>query len=92
VESVLSQAPLVAQLFVHGDSAEDKLVAVVVLDEDAAAVWLRSMESKSQGSSETELETAVLAQMREVGRQNGLKGYELVYGGNAPNHIRNLES
>jgi long-subunit acyl-CoA synthetase (AMP-forming) len=85
VESALSQAPLVAQLFVHGDSSEDKLVAIAVLDEDAVTVWLKAMEFKSQGSSDTDLEAAVLAQMKEVGRQNGLKGYELVYGGNTSN-------
>jgi hypothetical protein len=56
-----------------------------VLDEDAVAVWLKAMEFKSQGSSDTDLEAAVLAQMKEVGRQNGLKGYELVYGGNTSN-------
>ena len=81
METILTQASLVGQLFVHGDSSEDKLVAVVVPDEDVVAVWRRAGESSSQGTSDEDLGSAVLAQMKDIGRQNGLKGYELVYAG-----------
>ena len=81
MESILSQAPLVAQLYVHGDSTEDKLVAIAVPDEEAVALWLKTSGTSAEGGVEEDLESAILSQMKEVGRQSGLKGYELIYGG-----------
>lgn len=81
MESILSQAPLVAQLYVHGDSTEDKLVAIAVPDEEAVALWLKTSRTSAEGGVEEDLESAILSQMKEVGRQSGLKGYELIYGG-----------
>ena len=46
MEGILSQAPLVSQLFIHGESTEDKLVAVVVLDEEAVRMWRAQSVSK----------------------------------------------
>ena len=46
MEGILSQAPLVSQLFIHGESTEDKLVAVVVLDEEAVKMWRAQSVSK----------------------------------------------
>ena len=72
-----------SQIFLHGDSTEDKLVAVVVLDDDAVKAWrleFRPSDSTGRDSNVT-LEEAVLEQMMETGRRLGLKGYELVYAG-----------
>ena len=72
-----------SQIFLHGDSTEDKLVAVVVLDDDAVKAWrLEPRPSDTTGTdSNVVLEEAVLEQMMETGRRLGLKGYELVYAG-----------
>jgi len=39
VENVLSRAPLVSQIFVHGQSTENCVVAVVVPDQEEAEKW-----------------------------------------------------
>jgi long-chain acyl-CoA synthetase len=79
VEGILGQSPLILQIFVYGDSAEDKLVAVVVLDEEV--VKSLRLEGLDMGDDTDVLKTAVLTQMKETGRVLGLKGFELVYSG-----------
>jgi long-chain acyl-CoA synthetase len=78
VEGILGQSPLISQIFVYGDSAEDKLVAIVVLDEDAVKSW-RLEGSKGEAGDKDLLKAAVLTQMKDTGRGLGLKGFELVY-------------
>jgi long-chain acyl-CoA synthetase len=78
VEGILGQSPLISQIFVYGDSAEDKLVAMVVLDEDAVKSW-RLEGSKEEVGDKDSLKAAVLTQMKDTGRGLGLKGFELVY-------------
>ena len=78
VEGILGQSSLVSQIFVYGDSAEDKLVAMVVLDEDAVKSW-RLEGSKGEAGDKDLLKAAVLTQMKDTGRGLGLKGFELVY-------------
>lgn len=77
VEGILGQSHFISQIFVYGDSAEDKLVAVVVLDEDAVKSWREG--SKGEVGDEDSLKAAVLTQMKDTGRGLGLKGFELVY-------------
>jgi long-chain acyl-CoA synthetase len=80
VEGILGQSSLISQIFVYGDSAEDKLVAVVALDEDAVKAWrLEGEGSKGGGDDSDSLKAAVLTQMKDTGRGLGLKGFELVY-------------
>ena len=49
IEGILSNARLVSQIFVHGDSTQDKLVAAVVPDEEAVMVWLKSNKEGGGG-------------------------------------------
>lgn len=90
IEGILTQVPLVSQLFLYGESTESRLVAVVVLDMDAVAVWKKknlSSSSSSFSSSSSvltdmeDLAPIILEQMKEEGKKQGLKGYELVYAG-----------
>lgn len=39
IENAYARCPLVAQVFVHGESLKTKLVAVAVPDPDASAAW-----------------------------------------------------
>lgn len=99
VEGILSQSPLVGSIFVHADSKESSIVAVVVVDIDSYNSMSTDPSFKSALSSSSSnsnsnlpslcatldntrsrkaLEEYVLQQMDDVGRQNGLKGFEIV--------------
>ncbi|KAG5456242.1 MAG: hypothetical protein BJ554DRAFT_4069 [Olpidium bornovanus] len=47
IEGVLQLCPLVAQVFVHGDSLRDTLVAVVVPEPESFAAWAAGVDSAS---------------------------------------------
>ena len=80
IEGALAQgAPLVAQLFVHGDSRESQLVAVAVPDDDAAAAWYRAHNDGKVEPSLPAFARAVLAQLQAAGKAAGLKGFEQAY-------------
>jgi len=80
IEGALAQgAPLVAQLFVHGDSRESQLVAVAVPDDDAAAAWYKEHNGGKVEPSLPAFARAVLAQLQAAGKAAGLKGFEQVY-------------
>jgi long-chain acyl-CoA synthetase len=88
VEGVLGQAPLVSQIFVYGDSKEDKLVAVVVPDEEVAVSrGLKvegNMDNQGRGietDSNQDLKESILAELMSTGKAAGLKGFEQVYAG-----------
>jgi len=70
VENVITSCPLVAQVFVHGDSTRDSLVAVVVPDEEA--VKLAGL------STESALHKAIMDQLVAASRAGGLHGFETV--------------
>eukprot|EP00920_Eleutheroschizon_duboscqi_P011652 GHVT01027946.1.p1 GENE.GHVT01027946.1~~GHVT01027946.1.p1 ORF type:complete len:708 (+),score=150.96 GHVT01027946.1:232-2355(+) len=81
IESVLLQATLVAQIFVHGNSKEASLVALVVPDGPPASAWA---QANGQGALALEeicktktFKAAVLQELNSVGRSHGLKGFEL---------------
>ena len=78
IEGVCTQASLVAQIFVYGDSKENQLVAIVVPDEEIAAIWFTKAGLKIDWQS-PQFGMAVLDQLQTLGRSAGLKGFELVY-------------
>jgi long-chain acyl-CoA synthetase len=41
IENVYVRAPMVAQIFVHGDSLQNELIAVVVPDPDVVGAWAK---------------------------------------------------
>ena len=71
----------VAQNFVYGDSYHHCLVAIVVPDPDFAAVWAKkngaSGDVKALCASD-KFRAEVLADLRKVGKANGLHGFEIV--------------
>ena len=85
VEGVLARAPLVAQIFVHGDSSRDCLVAVVVPDEEQVTQWrgqTQGMEEKDktlkQLCEDPSLQAAVMAQLDTAASEGKLSGFEKV--------------
>jgi long-chain acyl-CoA synthetase len=81
LEQVYVKAPLVAQIFVYGDSLQAVLVAVVVPDAEVLLPWARSQGLKGDLEAlcrEEAVRKAVLAELTQVGKDAKLKGFEFV--------------
>ncbi|MEW5297108.1 MAG: hypothetical protein WDW36_000336 [Sanguina aurantia] len=82
IELVLKACPLVAQVWVHGDSFERRLVAVVVPDQASLMQW--SLGVGLGGSFEEvcatdAARTHVLSQLKSTGKAGGLRGVQVVH-------------
>ncbi|XP_067101295.1 long-chain-fatty-acid--CoA ligase 5 isoform X1 [Osmerus mordax] len=81
IENVYIRSAPVAQLFVHGDSLQSSLVAIVVPDVEVLPVFTQTLGV--QGSFEelcksSEVKKAILSDMIRLGREAGLKSFEQV--------------
>ncbi|KAK7111907.1 long-chain-fatty-acid--CoA ligase 5-like isoform X1 [Littorina saxatilis] len=82
VENTNIQSPLVAQMYVHGDSLQSCLVGVVVPDPDVLPNYC-SEKLKIDGSFEElcqnpEVNNHLLANLTELGKKSGLSSLEIV--------------
>lgn len=82
IEQLLSRSQFVAQIFVDGDSLEIYVLGVVVPDPDVVLPWAKARglpQDLEQLCREPEgpLKKAVLDDLTRIGRENGLKGFEL---------------
>jgi long-chain acyl-CoA synthetase len=85
IENVYAKDSLVAQVFVHGDSLQSSLVAIVVPDPETLPAFVAAKSpklAKSKLSYEElckspEVAQLVLAQLTSVGKKAGLHGFEL---------------
>eukprot|EP01138_Halocafeteria_seosinensis_P000248 gb/GECG01000254.1/.p1 GENE.gb/GECG01000254.1/~~gb/GECG01000254.1/.p1 ORF type:complete len:708 (+),score=97.62 gb/GECG01000254.1/:1-2124(+) len=86
IENVYMKSPFVAQIFVYGNSYQSSLVAIVVPDQDYVDGNYRNTEAGKQfeGRSFEELcndenfKQVVLDDMRRVGKDADLRGFEKV--------------
>jgi long-chain acyl-CoA synthetase len=84
IENILMRSPLIAQIFVHGDSKQNDLVAIVVPDEDVVRGWvesngsLRSAVSFSDLCKTSELNDAIMEDIRKLSKESNLQGFETV--------------
>ncbi|XP_050218183.1 long chain acyl-CoA synthetase 6, peroxisomal-like isoform X2 [Mercurialis annua] len=80
IENVYAKCRFVSQCFVHGDSLNSSLVAVVSVDEDVLKAWAASEGIQSgnleQLCNDPRAKAAVLADMDAVGREAKLRGFE----------------
>ncbi|KAM4623404.1 long-chain-fatty-acid--CoA ligase 5 [Polymixia lowei] len=81
IENVYVRSEPVAQVFVHGDSLQSTLVAVVVPDPEVLPGFAQKLGC--QGSLEElcrnlEIKKAILSDMTKLGREAGLKSFEQV--------------
>ncbi|XP_028991187.1 long-chain-fatty-acid--CoA ligase 5 [Betta splendens] len=81
IENVYVHSGPVAQVFVHGDSLQSCLVAVVVPDPEvlpSLAKTLGCRGSVEELCKNTEIKRAILADMTKLGKDAGLKSFEQV--------------
>ncbi|XP_076004184.1 long-chain-fatty-acid--CoA ligase 1-like [Genypterus blacodes] len=81
IENVYIQSDPVAQIFVHGDSLQACLVAVVVPDPEILPCWAkkRGFEgSYAELRSDTNVKNAILQDILRLGKEAGLKSFEQV--------------
>ncbi|KAJ3614514.1 hypothetical protein NHX12_018086, partial [Muraenolepis orangiensis] len=81
IENVYGRSRPVAQIFIHGDSLQASLVAIVVPDPDLLPGW--SEQRGLQGSYEElcqskDVKEAILQDMLRLGKEAGLKSFEQV--------------
>ena len=84
VDSMYNACPIVAQLYVHGDSLQSYLVAVVVPDPVqlaalASRVWGTAVSDKDQGAlnraiQDPKINAEVLKMLNKQAKIAGLKG------------------
>ena len=84
IENVVIQSLLIGQAFVHGDSLQSALVAVIVPDEDPTRTLLENSEepalakaSFSEICKSDKLKSIIMADLTKLGRANGLLGFEI---------------
>ncbi|KAL8446644.1 hypothetical protein Emag_004704 [Eimeria magna] len=84
IETVYAQSRFVAQCFVFGFSSENSLVAIVVPDEEQVLRWLKETRGNANASQplaqlirDPQLQQAIFDDMQQVGKREGLKGFEM---------------
>uniref|UniRef100_A0A3B4URB3 Long-chain-fatty-acid--CoA ligase n=1 Tax=Seriola dumerili TaxID=41447 RepID=A0A3B4URB3_SERDU len=81
IENVYIRSDAVAQVFVHGDSLQACLVAVVVPDPDFLSGWTKrtlGLDGSYEELSGREVKAAILEDMLQLGKKGGLKSFEQV--------------
>ncbi|EIW60496.1 acetyl-CoA synthetase-like protein [Trametes versicolor FP-101664 SS1] len=86
IENIYSGHPLVAQLYVHGDSLQSYLIAVVVPDPVQLAALVSRIRGKAfsptdlpalaEAAKDPQVVAAVLAELSKPAKKRGLKGFE----------------
>lgn len=84
IEQIYTISDAVAQVYVHGDSIKSTLVGVVIPDEEVFVRWCKERDVDVEGKSFADLcsmiqvAKIIMDDMNKIGRQNGLKSFELV--------------
>ncbi|KAI0807133.1 acetyl-CoA synthetase-like protein [Fomes fomentarius] len=88
VENIYSGSPLVAQLYVHGDSLQSYLIAVAVPDPVQFAALVSRVRGKSvspedaaalgDATKDPQIVAAFLAELQKQARKHKLKGFEMI--------------
>ncbi|KAJ2733607.1 medium-chain fatty acid-CoA ligase faa2 [Coemansia sp. BCRC 34962] len=84
LETVYSRCPLIQNIFVHGDSLQSKLVAVVVPEPETFLPWARRISGNSQATvrelcGNKQVVDELLTELRKLGRESKLQGFEIIY-------------
>lgn len=81
IEKIYLESPFVSQIFVYGHSLKNSLVGVIVPEEKAILMYAKQnnldLDFKSLCKNSL-VKEAILQSINQLGRQRGLKGFELV--------------
>uniref|UniRef100_A0A8D3A347 Long-chain-fatty-acid--CoA ligase n=1 Tax=Scophthalmus maximus TaxID=52904 RepID=A0A8D3A347_SCOMX len=81
IENVYTRCVPVLQVFVHGDSLQSYLIGIVVPDLEVFVDWAKErgiVGSYEELCQNPDVKTAVLEDMKAVGKEAGLKSFEQV--------------
>uniref|UniRef100_A0A3Q2Y9X9 Arachidonate--CoA ligase n=1 Tax=Hippocampus comes TaxID=109280 RepID=A0A3Q2Y9X9_HIPCM len=81
IENIYTRCMPVLQVFVHGDSLQSYLVGIVVPDREVFVAWAKErgfVDSYEELCQTPDVKKAVLEDMREIGKEAGLKSFEQV--------------
>ncbi|KAG7324463.1 hypothetical protein KOW79_012479 [Hemibagrus wyckioides] len=81
IENIYIQSEAVAQAFVHGDSLQACLVAIIVPDPDFLRGWANKRGfhgSYEELCSSKDVKNAILEEIVKLGKEGGLKSFEQV--------------
>lgn len=81
LENVYAKSPFVAQVFVHGNSFQSCLVAVVVPDADYLGAWAKAQGTAGDYAAlcaSDAVRAEILRDMARVGGEADLRGFEMV--------------
>jgi len=80
IENILSQSFFIAQSFVYGDSFQNSLVAIIVLEEDIVKKFADDLgldfDIKALCTNNA-LRMKVLSEIKGLGKKNGLQSFEI---------------
>ena len=79
IEMIYQQSLFVGQVFVHGDSLETTLIAVVVPDDSVAARWATDHNEDTSLAAlcgNGLFKDEILKDLNRIGKEKGLKGFE----------------
>lgn len=84
IENVIVQSILIAQAFIHGDSFQSSLVAIIIPDEEPVRNMLNSLGDKSLARASfaeicrsEKVKLKIMDEIYKVGKENGLLGFEV---------------
>ncbi|XP_032825368.2 long-chain-fatty-acid--CoA ligase 1-like isoform X3 [Petromyzon marinus] len=95
IENVYSRCEPVAQVYVHGDSLQACLVAVVVPDPEILCCWIRKkgiVGTYSELCRNKEVRQAILEDMQRLGKESDLQPFEQVKDVHLHNEMFSIEN
>ncbi|CAG8723154.1 9028_t:CDS:2, partial [Ambispora leptoticha] len=84
IEQIYLQVPLIAQLYVHGDSVRTFLVGITVPNVELFIPWAQKVlggggnKTLQELISDKQVRNALVRHLNEVGKKAGLKGFEQI--------------
>lgn len=94
IENVYIKSKYIAQAFVYGDSLKSSLVGVIVPEEEKIMEWAKGKNLEANMDSlckNTELKELILKDANDLGKKEGLKGFEQIRKVHLHNKLFTLE-